>query len=216
MRSLEPLVKAEAHKYSGAAYGHALVTGANEAELRRRMLKAIRKYRPTAGSSLTGYIYVQFRDFSNVAAKRRNFSTLSKQDTQGHAAFNNAHNEMVNEGFLNPTHEQLSQRLGWPQSRVARVSEGIRKEYFTGAGPLTDIASNRTPDQARSIMSLIKFRNDDEKKVFEAFGLYSSDAAMKRKVTVAQVARKLHMSEAKVRSIRAALKRRVEPMLRSI
>lgn len=216
MRSLEPLVRSEARKYSGSAYGNALVPGANETELRRRLLKAIQRYRPGMGGTLTNFVYVQFRDFSATAAKRRNFSALSKQDTQGHAAYQNAHNELLNEGFLNPTHEQLADRLEWPVSRVARVSGGHREEHFVGAGPTMDMPSNMEPDQARSIMSLVRFRNEDEKKVFVALGLSASGTLRRQKITVAQVARKLKMSEAKVRAIRAELKRRVEPLLRSV
>lgn len=220
MKSMEPLVKSEARKFTGAGYGGALVGGANEAELRRRLMEAIKSYNPNkpGAGSLKNWVYNKFRSMSDVARKRRNFTRLSTQDTDKFAPYWNAVNALKARGILHPNHQQIAEELKWPGDeglrRVERLERGIREEKFVAAG--TDDTTFGMPSQARTIASLITFRNEEEKKVFKALKLYDSQLEVKDKFTMQATAKKMGIPYSRFARIRERLKKRVAPLVKKI
>lgn len=220
MKSMETLVKAEARKFSGAGYGGALVSGANEAELRRRLFDAIKSYDPNkpGAGSLKNWTYNKFRSMSDVARKRRNFARMSTQDTDQFATYTNAVNALKARGILHPTNQQVAAELKWPGKkgldRVARLERGIRKEKFVGAG--MDDATYRSPSQARTIASMIVLRNEEEKKIFKALKLHDSQLEVKDKFTMQRTAKKMGIPYHRFARIRDTLKKRVDGLTKKI
>lgn len=217
MKSLEPLIKSEARKFQ-RGYGGSLVGGANEAELRRRLLQAIQTYNPSIGAPLKAHVYNKFRSMSDVARKRRNFVRMSTQDTDQFAQYTNAVNALKARGVIDPPHPAIAQELKWPGKagvdRVARLEAGIRKERFVAAG--MDDATSFMPSQARTIASMIPFRNEEEKRVFRALQLHDAQLEVKDKFTMQATAQKLGIPYSRFARIRERLKKRVEPLLKKI
>jgi DNA-directed RNA polymerase specialized sigma subunit len=213
MSSLENVVRAEARKYQ-KGYGGALVGGANEAELRTHMLKALQTYNPNRNVKLTTWATSQMRAFTGTAAKRRNFGTQSKGDFQATQAFNNAINELRFAGNLSPTPQQIAERVGWPVSRVKRMQRGaMRRELYTGITPGQDDDVGGAPSQVRSAMSLMHFKNEEEKKVFRALKLYAPKDELSSPLNMARTAKKLKIPLSRLYKIRDNLKKRAAPIL---
>jgi len=216
MKSLENVVRSQARQYS-SGYGGSLVPGATELELRRHMKKAIESYDPNRGVKLSTWAISQMRAFTGKAAKRRNFGTQSKKDFQATQEFNNAINELHSQGKLDPTHHEIAERVGWPISRVKRMQTGtMRRELYTGITPGQDDDVGGAPSQMRSIMSLMYFNNDEEKKVFRALKLHSPDRDLDSRVNMARTAKTLGIPLSRLYKIRDTLKKRVQPLVSRI
>lgn len=217
MKSLEPLVAKEAQKYSGGGYGGALVGGATKAELRRRLMKAIETYDPSKGS-LANHVINQMRSMTDVVHRRRNFVRMSKQDQQQFAAYSNAKEALKARGVLHPTQQELLAELEWPGTagarRLKRLEEGIRKEMFLDTG--TDDAFKRTPSQVSSAMSMMTFRNEQEKKVFKALKLDGRGLEVTNPISMHATALRLGMTYPTFMRIRAQLKQRAQKLLKGV
>lgn len=217
MQSLDNVVRSEARKYS-RGYGGSLVPGANEAELRMHLLKAIQTYDPNklvAGRpvKLTTWATSKMRAFTGTAGKRRNFGTMSKQDFQSFQQFNNAVNELKSQGFPEPTTQQIAERVGWPAPKVRRMQKSVRRELFTGITPGQADDVGGAPSQMRSIMSLMHFNNEEERKVFRALKLHAPDEALESPLDMKRTAQRLGIPLSRLYKIRDTLKSRVKPVL---
>jgi DNA-directed RNA polymerase specialized sigma subunit len=212
MQSLENVVRSEARKYK-QGYGGALVQGANELELRKHLKKALETYDPNRGTKLTTHVHNQFRRFTDTAAKRRNFGRPSRQDFQSFQAFNNVVNELKLQGTPEPTSAQIAQRTGWPLPKVKRMQSSVRRELFTGITPGKDDDVGGAPSQMRSLMSLMHFRNAEEKRVFQALKLYAPDEAVASPLDMKRVATQLGIPVSRLYKIRDSLRMRVKPII---
>jgi DNA-directed RNA polymerase specialized sigma subunit len=215
MNSMENIVRAEARKFQ-KGYGGSLVGGANEAELRAHLLKALKTYDPNRGTKLTTWATSQMRAFTGTAAKRRNFGRMSKQDFQRFQQFNNVVNELKAQGIQSPTAPQIAARVGWPVPHVRRMQKSVRRELFTGITPGQSDDVGGAPSQMRSIMGLMHFRNAEEKKVFTALKLHAPGNELRSPLDMQRTARKLGIPLSRLYKIRDTLRKRASGVIDKI
>lgn len=207
LKSLDPMIQSEARRRM-QGLGGTITKPSLVQELRLAATKSIHSFDPERGAQLSTHVTNGFQRVTDFIAHNRNPKSIPKAFVEKWGPFNNAVVEFQEMHGRPPTTGDLQTQLGWDSKTVKRMQRSFGREAFTDMGTeLEHGEAGETPlQQVRTAFMLNKSRMSPEEQSFSQMH-YPPDGV--RQMSVASIAKKLGISEARAYRI----KRKVENML---
>lgn len=183
LTQMNPIIQREVGKWCNGMSRSLL-----EMEGKRLAVEAFEKYDPNAGTALSTYLTTRLQKISRLAYAHQNAARLPETKALLFHAYNSANNELRDTLGREPTHDELSDQLGWSKKKLTEFQrQAGRREYIESEEhpDIDDTANDHLVD------FIYHDLNPLQKKIFEYSTGYGgapilSGAQMMKKLGITQ------------------------------
>lgn len=196
LRSFNPLIQNAVNKYSNAP----VPRSALEAEAKKWAVEAFKTFNPNKGVKLSTHVTNYMMKLYRYTGKYQNVARIPEHQIMQIRPFQSAENQLTDNLGRPPTTHELSEHLGWSDSRVKQMQSSIRKDiaFTTGMGDGDQTSYSKEGEiLAMGYWSL----TNEEKLVYD----YTTGSNGKPKLKPGEIARRMKVSPSKVSKIRNSI-----------
>jgi RNA polymerase primary sigma factor len=204
LRSMEPLLQSAVNKYNTSP----LPRPAIESQARVLAVKAFHTYNPKFGTQLNTHLVNELKHLTRYVLEYQNIGKIPENRGIAISKFHNIKANLMDELGREPTTTELADGLQWSVAEVERMQSELRQDLNITQGKeeaFFDVGYNVT-DKTRDVVEFVYYSvGAEEKKVLEYwFGMGGV-----QKLTVEEMAEKLHKTPAQIRDISKELAQKI-------
>ncbi len=208
MQSIDPYLQSYVNKYATSP----LPRPALESQARILAVKALQTYDPKFGTQLNTHVGNELKHLHRYVLEYQNVGKIPENRGIAISRFKNVKSNLEEELGREPTVIELADSLGWSSNEVERMQQELRQDLNVIQGKEESFfdSSYNTSDMARDMVDYVYWSSSPlEQKVMEYwFGLGGTP-----KLSVTQMAAKLHKTETEIRRISKEIASRINQNL---
>jgi DNA-directed RNA polymerase sigma subunit (sigma70/sigma32) len=202
---MDPFLQSNVNRYSGAP----LPRPAIESQARLLALKAFETYNPKMGTQLNTHVGHELKHLHRYVLEYQNVGKIPENRGIAISKFKNIKSHLTEKLNREPTVLELADELQWSPAEVGRMQSELRADLTINQGKeeaFFDSQYNLT-DASRDMVEFVYWSSSpEEQKVMEYwFGLAGTP-----KLTIEQMARKLHKTLEEIKEISKKIASRVK------
>lgn len=182
LNQMEPIIAREVNRWANSTSRSLL-----ESEGKRLAVEAFKTYDPKAGTALSTYVASRLPKLSRMVYANMNAARMSETQAMLFHTYNTATNELRDTLGREPSHDELSDHLGWSPKKLTEFKRQARRKEF--------VESEEHPENDDTDDHLVDFIYHDlppqQKKIFE----YTTGYGGARKKTGKEIMDELHLTQ---------------------
>lgn len=184
-----------------------LPSAAVYSEFNDKFVQALDTYDPSRGTQISTWVSEYLKKGPREIIKYQNPTRISEHRFYKLGVYDNALANLEYQLDRDPTTQEISEYLKWPEAEVGRMQAEKRQSTYSSTFESGFDPGSFTPTREAEVLRLIKYElTPDELLVYE----YRLGAGGKPKLKPGQIAKKLKMSQSKVSRIITAIGKKME------
>jgi RNA polymerase primary sigma factor len=196
MKSMDPFLQSYVNRFSTSP----LPRPALESQARILAVKALGTYNPKFGTQLNTHIGNELKHLHRYVLEYQNVGKIPENRGMAISKFKNIKTNLEEDLGREPTTIELADELGWTPTEVERMHNELRQDLNVTQGKDESFfdANFNTTDTAKDMVDYVYWSSPPlEQKIMEYwFGIGGNP-----RLSVAQIAKKLHKSENEIRKL---------------
>lgn len=205
LKSMDPFLQSYVNRYTGAP----LPRPAIESQARLLALKAFGTYNPKMGTQLNTHVGHELKHLHRYVLEYQNVGKIPENRGIAISKFKNIKSHLTEDLGREPTVIELADALQWSPAEVERMQSELRADLTVNQGKeeaFFDTQYNLT-DTSRDMVEYIYWSSSpEEQKVIE----YWFGIAGNPKLTIDEMARKMHRTPEEIKEISKRIAQRVK------